>query len=141
MRFANEVASVLSQAGWAEGRQVDDFDAPFDTATAALREFGGLYVLQDGPGTDLRRRPFALDPTQVAATTETLSDLSAILGTRLFPIGMEGDHDAILAIDESGRVFAFDHAGTWHLGDTLDAALTTVVTGTQPARIDIDGHW
>jgi hypothetical protein len=97
--------------------------------------------MQDGPGRDLRRRPFTLDPSAVGASAETLAGLSRLLGTRLFPIGMEGDHDAILAIDESGRVFAFDHAGTWHLGDTLDAALTTVVTGTQPARIDIDGHW
>ena len=119
------------------GAQIEVFPA----ALEVLREFGGIYVMQDGPGRELRRRPFAVDPTQVAATTETLTDLGRLLGTRLFPIGMEGDHDSVLAIDERGRVFALDHAGVWFLGDGVDAALTTLIAGAQPLRLDSRGTW
>lgn len=154
-RFPGDVLQVLTGAGWSPGRRTDTEAAqavdivraqvgrhgeraePFPAATAVLAEFGGVYVIQDGAGTDLARRPFAIDPTEVAATTETLADLGKRLRTRLFPIGMEGDHDSILAIDEAGRVYAIDHTGTWVLGDTIDAALITLVTGTQPPRLDV----
>ena len=158
-RFPAEVAAVLRSGGWSEGRRADAqvaamvevvrgevgrFGAriePFPAATEALSEFGGVYVVQDGPGHDLRRRPFAIDPTQVATTTETLADLGKVLETTLFPIGMEGDHDSVLAIDQAGRVFALDHAGIWHVGDTIDAAFITLVSGTQPRRLDEHGNW
>jgi hypothetical protein len=158
-RFPAVVAEVLSEAGWSEGRRdVERATAAielvgehigrhgaqtqaFGAAVDALTEFGGLYVMQDGPGQDLRRRPFALDPTDVVATAETLADLGRLLDTQLFPLGMEGDHDTVLAIDESGRIFALDHAGVWHLGDTMDSALTTLITGTQPPRLHDDGTW
>jgi len=116
-RFSTEVTEVLTTAGWAAGRQVGEQTTesvryvcdqvgrrgariePFYAALAALDEFGGLYVIQDGPGAELRRRPFAIDPVQVAASTETLADFGGVLDTRLFPLGMEGDHDATLTID------------------------------------------
>jgi hypothetical protein len=158
-RFPSEVAEVLRDAGWSEGRhndeqaenaidlvseQVGRYGATietFDAAVEALTEFAGIYVIQDGPGRDLRRRPFALDPTKVVATMEALRGLGQLLGTRLFPIGMEGHHDSILAIDESGRVFALDHGGVWYLGDSLDAALVTLITGAQPPRLNGRGEW
>lgn len=147
-RFPAEVAAVLRSGGWSEGRRADAqvaamvevvrgevgrFGAriePFPAATEALSEFGGVYVVQDGPGHDLRRRPFAIDPTQVATTTETLADLGKVLETTLFPIGMEGDHDSVLAIDQGRPCLRFrpcrylahrrhdrrglHHAGQWH---------------------------
>ncbi len=158
-RFPDDVAEVLRDAGWPERRLTDAQVATavafvsgevgrngatieaFPAATEALTEFGGLYVVQDGPGRDLRRRPFAIDPTQVAATTETLADLGRLLDTKLFPIGMEGDHESVLAIDEAGRVFALDHAGVWFLGDGVVSALTTLVTGAQPPRLNEHGNW
>ncbi|MGH3669286.1 MAG: SUKH-3 domain-containing protein [Pseudonocardiaceae bacterium] len=54
---------------------------------------------------------------------------------------MEGDHDSTLAIDEAGRVFALDHVGEWYLGESIDAALITLITGSQPPRLDDDGTW
>jgi hypothetical protein len=158
-RFPAEVAEVLRNAGWSPQRRTDAQVAtavnfvrgevgrngariePFPAATEALSEFGGLYVVQDGPGRDLRRRPFAIDPTQVAASAETLADLGKTLDTSLFPIGMEGDHESVLAIDEAGRIFALDHAGVWYLGASVDEALTTLVTGAQPPRLDEQGNW
>jgi hypothetical protein len=157
-RFPAEVARVLSESGWSPGRRYDQTalairyvcqqvgrdgakTESFEAAVEALTEFGGLYVVQDGPGRDLRLRPFALDPAHVAATTETLADLGRVLDTVLFPLGMEGNHDSVLAIDRSGRVFAIDHTGVWFLGSTIDAALVTLIFGIQPPRLDDRGRW
>ena len=155
----DDVAQVLRAAGWTGPRLTDAEVATavavvtgeigrngakievFPAATQALSEYGGLYIVLAGPGRDLRRRPFAIDPTQVAATTETLADFGRLRGTKLFPIGMEGDHESVLAVDEAGRTFALDHAGVWYLGDSVAAALTTLVTGSQPPRLDGHGNW
>src|SRR6266511_1369037 len=66
-RFPAEVARVLSESGWSPGRRTDDETAEavryvcdqvgrdgartesFEAAFEALTEFGGLYVVQDGP--------------------------------------------------------------------------------------------
>jgi hypothetical protein len=64
-----------------------------------------------------------------------------VIGAALYPLGVEGDHDALLAVDEQGRVFALDHAGEWFLGDTVADALRTLVTGAQPARVHDDGSY
>ena len=153
-RFTAEVVAVLTEAGWSPGRHAGaqateaiDYvrqhphSVSSPVAEEALREFAGLFVVQDGSGVDVRRKSFLLDPTQVAATASTLADFGAVLGRALFPIGMEGDSDSILAIAEDGHVFAFDHAGEWHLGDTIDAALDTLITGTLPPRVDSMGRW
>jgi hypothetical protein len=159
-RFPAAVAEVLRTHGWHDGRRVDEDRTaaalrlvgeqvgshghrhePFPAAVEALAEFGGLYVTQDGPGQQLRRRPFAIDPTMAAGSAETLADLAGVIGAVLYPLGVEGDHDALLAVDERGRVFALDHAGEWFLGETIAAALTTLVTGTQPRRLHDDGTY
>ena len=158
-RFPDEVAAVLRDAGWTEGRQVPELAAaairtvcaytaadgtrhtPFPAAERALNEFAGLYVDQDGAGVTLRRCPFALDPVMAVPTAETLAGFARALGASLFPLGVEGVDDAILAIDEQGRVFALDAGGEWHLGDDIDAALTTLITGATPPRVGDDGTW
>lgn len=158
-RFPAEVEIVLRASGWTEGRQVPETSAEairivcaqpgadgsrhvlFPAAEAALAEFGGIFVRQDEAGIELRRRPFAIDPTMAAGTAATLADLGRLLGVGLFPLGVEGDGDAVLAIDEQGRVFAVDHAGEWFLGPTLEAALGTLITGTEPPRVKDDGTW
>jgi hypothetical protein len=157
-RFPAEVAEVLRTAGWSPGRRPDRVPVAvavvcdqvgrhgariesFSAVATVLDEFLGLQVDQDGAGRTFRRRPFTIDPTQVAATAETLADFGGLLGTRLFPIGFEGDHDSILAVDEAGRVFAIDHAGEWHLGNSVDEALITLITGTEPVRVDDQGRY
>ncbi|GAA3389545.1 SUKH-3 domain-containing protein [Cryptosporangium minutisporangium] len=158
-RFPGEVEAVLRAAGWAEGRSVADAAAeairtacaqttadgrryvPFPAAERALYEFVGVYVDQDGPGVALRRRPFALDPAMVPPSVATLAEFGRALGVGLFPLGVEGVEDAVLVIDEHGRVFALDAGGEWFLGEHVDAALTTLVTGTAPPRVRDDGTW
>ncbi|SHN75477.1 SUKH-3 domain-containing protein [Cryptosporangium aurantiacum] len=158
-RFPGEVQAVLERAGWTEGRSVADAAAeairtvcaqtaadgsryvPFPAAEQALTEFAGLYVDQDGPGVALRRRPFAVDPTMVPPSAATLAAFGRALGVAVFPLGIEGVDDAVLAIDEHGRVFALDAGGEWFLGDDVDRALTTLVTGAAPPRVHDDGTW
>jgi hypothetical protein len=83
---------------------------------------------------------FSVDPVHAAYTADTLADFGAVLGVRLFPIGA-GHPDAILAVDDHGRVFALDQAGEWFLGDDIDAALTTLLLGLAPPRVRDDGTW
>lgn len=155
----DDVDAVLREHGWEPGRRVVEQTTkaidlvceqvgrngsrhePFPAAAAALEEFGGVFVMLDGAGRDLRRRPFAIDPTMAAATTETLADFGRVTGTRLFPIGVEGDGEAYLAVDEGGRVFALDHAGEWFLGASIQEALVTLVRGVEPPRVRDDGTW
>ncbi len=113
----------------------------FPAATEALREFAGSTSCRTVLVATFAAVPSRSIPTLVAATTETLADLGRVLNTVLFPIGMEGDHESVLAIDESGRVFALDHAGLWGPGGSVAAALTTLVTGMQPPRLKEQGNW
>jgi hypothetical protein len=109
-RFPAEVAAVRREAGWSpDGRPEVDAAAAlehvrgevgrhgarivaFPAATDVVHEFGGLYLMQDGPGLELCRSPFAIDPTQVAATAENLAHLGRMLNTKL-PIGIDGDDE------------------------------------------------
>jgi hypothetical protein len=158
-RFPEEVETVLTAGGWSPDRRVEEqADAAvryveeyfgnddtrtesFPLAVDTLREFTGVCVIQDGAGLDLRRRSFLFDATKVAATSQTLTDFKNVIGSRLFPLGFEGDHDSILAVAETGHVFSLDHTGEWHLGDSIDDALVTLVTGKQPERVDDSGNW
>lgn len=65
----------------------------------------------------------------------TLADLGRSLDTEISPLGEEGDGQALLAIDTTGRVFSIDHTGDWYLGPDLDQALGTLLTGLEPARL------
>jgi hypothetical protein len=140
-RHVPELAAEMIRAACGHTSAGGARHTPFPAAERALTEFAGLYVDQGGPGVALRRPPFALDPAMAAPTATTLADFGQALGVRLFPLGVEGKGDALLAIDERGRVFALDPGGEWHLGDDLDAALTTLVTGTVPPRVRDDGTW
>lgn len=158
-RFSGRVAAALADAGWQPDRDTTGptteaieltcqtlgedgrRHTPFRAAVLALVEFGGLTVDPGDDGVDLIPRPFVFDPTLVAASVETLADVGSVLGVSLFPIGAEGDMDAILAIDERGRVFSIDHAGEWFLGETLDEAVETLVLGRNPERVRDDGTW
>jgi SUKH-3 immunity protein len=160
-RFSPAVAAALRAAGWFPGRQVDPqtmdgvhrelhqqtgrfggrLPDPPAEATRALNEFGGLVIGAEGPGRDLNPRPFALDPTLAGHSLEALIDTGRALGTGLYPIGAEGLDDSVLAINLLGQVVAIDAVGEWFLGDTIEAALETLITGRRPARIADDGRW
>ena len=77
------------------------------------------------------------DPLHGLHLARTLSDLGRALDTDIAPLGTEGDHQAVLAIDTEGRVYSLDHTGDWYLGADIDQALSTLVTGIQPTRLTL----
>lgn len=155
----DDVAEVLAAAGWVAGRRDDERASDWGfrlalrpsrtgrqhalspAAAEALALFGGLSVDVSGPGSEVVRTPFVLDPDQVAATAATLGAFADVLGAPLFPLGHEDGGVALLAIDGTGRVFALDHTAEWFLGGSISEALTTLVRGRRPPRVRVDGTW
>ncbi|MER5884666.1 SUKH-3 domain-containing protein [Streptomyces sp. NPDC001941] len=152
-RFPVAVDAALRDAGWQPGRwdikQAEHWadtlrghaspaghrHTVFPAAVEAWAEFGGLTVTAPGPGRQIAPAPVRLDPLAGLHLARTLADLGRALGTEVAPLGEEGDQRAVLAIDLEGRVYSVDHTGDWYLGPHIDAALATLVTGTQPVRL------
>ncbi len=161
-RFPDEVAAVLTAAGWQPGRAdrqragalalaLAAQAAPdgrqhsvVNPAIAAFSEFAGIAVtgpeVTDAAGEQVARSSFVLDPLRAAHSVPVLAELGELLGVRLTPLGVEGE-TGLLAIDENGRVFLVDHTADWYLGHSLDEALCTLILGRLPARLRDDGEW
>ncbi|WLS46109.1 SUKH-3 domain-containing protein [Micromonospora profundi] len=156
-RFPPEVANALVAAGWrphigdqimaaaavrditAVSGQVHRHEV-FPAAVEAITTFPSLVGARRGRGEQVWISRFDIRPHTMGHTADTLADFGRVLGVRLFPLGTE-QQDSILAVDERGRVFALDQAGEWFLGDTVDAAFTTLLLGRAPARVRDDGTW
>ncbi|MGW2372711.1 MULTISPECIES: SUKH-3 domain-containing protein [Kitasatospora] len=152
-RFPADVAAELKASGWHPGRweirQAEEWadtlvghggpggvpHTVFPAAVEAWAEFGGLAFDLSGPGRQLARTPFLLDPMCGLHQPRTLFDLGRALGTRLAPLGEEAYGQALLAIDEEGRVYSLDHTGEWFLGHGIDQAISALVLGTTPERL------
>lgn len=151
--FPDEVASVLTEAGWFPGRRrlnraeswaatLSGYTSPeghrhavFPAAIEAWAEYADITVDVDGAGVDVARTPFAIDPLAGLHQPRTLGDLGRALDLPVCPLGHEREGQALLVVDASGRVFSLDHAGEWFLGESLPAALTTLICGYAPARL------
>ncbi|MFD8736820.1 SUKH-3 domain-containing protein [Streptomyces sp. NPDC059618] len=152
-RFPEPVDAVLRSAGWQPGRwdikqaeywadELRGHESPaghrhavFPAAVEAWAEFGGLRIGSAGPGRQLTPTALHLDPLHGLHMARTLGDLGRALDTEVCPLGEEPDSHALLAIDAEGRVYSLDHTGDWFLGPHIDAALTTLLTGTPPPRL------
>ncbi|WP_405807972.1 SUKH-3 domain-containing protein [Streptomyces sp. NBC_00210] len=155
-RFPVAVDAALREAGWQPGRwdiklaehwadTLRSYASPaghrhtvFPAAVEAWAEFGGLRITSPGPGRQTAPTPVRFDPLAGLHLARTLADLGRALDTEISPLGEEGDSQAVLAIDTEGRVYSLDHTGDWYLGPDLEHALTTLVTGIQPARLTLD---
>ena len=160
-RFPDDLARMLADGGWRPLNQVaretladlkinrvvkvagrHHRNLPFPAVRAMLTDFPDLSVRRRGPGARRQIRLLAVDPAEGAHLADALGQLAAVIGARLFPIGREGWGDAVLAMDERGRVFALDQGGEWYLGETFDEALVGLLRGDGPAeRIRDDGTW
>lgn len=109
--------------------------AVFPAAVEAWAEFGGLRITASAPGRHIAPAPVRIDPLSGLHLARTLGDLGRALETEVSPLGAEGEEQAVLAIDTEGRVYSIDHTGDWFLGQDIDEALATLVTGTQPSRL------
>ncbi|MFC4069493.1 SUKH-3 domain-containing protein [Actinoplanes subglobosus] len=113
----------------------------FPVAEAALREFFDVAPGRNGPGVAHRVRGFHLGGDGLAHLADPLHELGVLVGARMFPIGREGFDEAILAIDERGRVFSLDQGGEWFVAGSLDEAIVALTTGLPAARVRDDGTW
>lgn len=156
-RFPVAVDAALREAGWQPGRwdikQAEHWadalrahvspaghrHAVFPAAVEAWAEFGGLRVTGPGGGRQIAPAAVLLDPLAGLHMARTLGDLGRALDTEIAPLGEEGDHRAVLAIDAEGRVYGLDHTGDWFLGHDIDTALSTLITGAQPTRLATEG--
>ncbi|MFE9823611.1 SUKH-3 domain-containing protein [Streptomyces sp. NPDC005791] len=152
-RFPVAVDAALRDAGWQPGRwdirQAEEWadalrshaspaghqHAVFPAAVEAWAEFGGLRISSTAPGRQIAPSTVYIDPLSGLHLARTLGDLGRALGTEVAPLGAEGDDQAVLAIDNEGRVYSIDHTGDWYLGSDIDRALETLMTGRQPARL------
>lgn len=152
-RFPVAVDAALREAGWQPGRwdirQAEEWadalrshaspaghqHAVFPAAVEAWAEFGGLRITASAPGRQIAPAAVHIDPLSGLHLARTLSDLGRALGTEVAPLGEEGDAQAVLAIDNEGRVYSIDHTGDWYLGPDIDGALATLVSGVQPERL------
>ncbi|MFI2316596.1 SUKH-3 domain containing protein [Streptomyces sp. CB00072] len=152
-RFPVAVDAALREAGWQPGRwdirQAEEWadalrshaspaghqHAVFPAAVEAWAEFGGLRITASAPGRHIAPAPVRIDPLSGLHLARTLGDLGRALETEVSPLGAEGEEQAVLAIDMEGRVYSIDHTGDWFLGQDIDEALATLVTGTQPSRL------
>ena len=153
-RFSTPVEAVLREAGWYPGRRLSDdeitamhrgfatgrgrFGGQLDgayLADAVLREFGGLVIAGPGPGLEINPRPFAIDPSLAARYTETLIDVERAMRVILYPLGVEGMDEAVLAITDLGKIISVDPTGEWLLGDNFDEALDLLITGRHPRPV------
>lgn len=152
-RFPVAVDAALREAGWQPGRwdirQAEEWadalrshaspvghqHAVFPAAVEAWAEFGGLLITASAPGRHIAPAAVRIDPLSGLHLARTLGDLGRALETEVSPLGAEGEEQAVLAIDTEGRVYSIDHTGDWFLGQDIDEALATLVTGTQPSRL------
>lgn len=152
-RFPVAVDAALRAAGWQPGRwdirQAEEWadalrshaspaghqHAVFPAAVEAWAEFGGLHITATAPGRQIAPPAVRIDPLRGLHLARTLGDLGRALETEVAPLGEEGENQAVLAIDQTGRVYSIDHTGDWYLGPDIDAALAMLVGGIQPERL------
>lgn len=147
-RFPAAVAEALAAAGWYEGVRVPEHEvwgwltgwtgpggyvpAP---VTAALREFGGMVVHQYGPGVDMARMPFRIDPDVGRHAGRSLDAYRERFGPKLWPVGEYDLGRGRLAMDLVGAVYLF-WGDLWKVADSFDGALIALVEGRRPTRCD-----
>jgi hypothetical protein len=140
-RFSPRTAAVLVGAGWFPGRSVPDLVHYWRaqlvdkgqfmmsrSAEAALTEFGGLRIAQQGVGVDFALDSFVIDPTLAAGAEDDFRHYAKLVGkNNLFPLG-EASEQASLAIADTGEVYLI-FEGILLLGNSMDTALISLAEG------------
>jgi len=138
---------VMSHAGWFSGRIVADLvnDVErklivsdnweiFPAARSALLEFGGIQVIQNGPGANAAREPFEINPLLAMGESDRFVPFELVLGKKLYPMGEAATGHYFLAIAEDGQTFLLMH-NLVLVGDSFVDALENLITGVRPGII------
>lgn len=148
-RFPADVHRVLHGAGWFPGRDISAAVEQWETqhaevlaglpffpvVRAALREFGGLVLPQEGGFTSY------LHPTGGGVGVEAAEGFAEEYGNAVFPLGNNQDGPAEIVMDEQGRVFFLHWAEDFFLGAGIDAALVALIRGNDDWPEASDRTW
>jgi hypothetical protein len=157
-RFPEDVREVLTAAGWAPGRDVSawvrrwleqvhaaDPDVQqklplFPAAQAALAEFGGLRFTQmkrvgvAGGGFRVETWP---DAGRVVV--DLYAEFAADLGVPVFPFAWYEDGPSDVVVDARGRMFLLHPTAEFLIADSVDAAVTALVSTPEFRLVDDHG--
>ncbi|UWW91840.1 SUKH-3 domain-containing protein [Streptomyces murinus] len=138
-----ESRTVLRDAGWRAGRQMDTSSwvaalgvagvVAHDAARAFLAEFGGLVVDISGPGVNRAREPFELDPLLCSGEEDRFLEWGEEIGKSLFPIGVLDMGRYFLGIDEQSEIYLIE---TWVASfGRMPQAMDNLISGVRPTVI------
>ena len=149
---AHPVTAALRAAGWREGRDcvasllewksslaAEGFEM-FPAAEAVLREFGGLKVVNRGPGEELARSSFEVDPSLASGERDRFAAFEAPLGKRLFPLGEVDEGHAFLACADDGKIYMLGDR-LWFLGADVREAFGKLIIGLKAEPVAIASSW
>ena len=140
-QWSEEAEQKLRDAGWFPGRRVstDHWEETLrehggfvmhETAREFLAEFGGLEVDQRGPGQNMAKMPFKLDPVAAEYDDEIFDVLSEEAGVDLYPIGEVDRRNNYLGIAPDGSVYiGMDTVALF--ADNAHMALENLIKGRQ----------
>jgi hypothetical protein len=107
------VLTLLTRAGWYEGRQAQgQFAVPSDVLYPAqiaqlLQEFGGLLIKSTGRGLTLGQNSILFDPSYAEGESKedgTLTYYASLLQQPLYPLGHIPAELLLLCIDLTGTI-------------------------------------
>jgi hypothetical protein len=99
-----------------------------------LRVYGGLHVVDPGPGIQCARARFCLDPMLASGEIDYFRRFEGVLSEALFPLGEVEEGLAFLALGSTGAVYSlFD--GIADVADSFEQALDNLATGRKFRRL------
>lgn len=115
-RWSELTERVLREAGWYPGRQVptgewetrlntSDGFVMHEAARTFLAEFGGIAVPHGGPGKDIARVAFRLDPMVAEHDYEIFEPFNLLTAEVIYPIGEADNGNEYLGIASDGAVY------------------------------------
>ena len=103
----------------------DEFDC-FPIAVSILRVVGGLRVDETGPGEDLAKSDFVLDPSELEGEGDYICDHEEIVGGKLFPLGTANRGKDALVVDEHGHAYWLNDGGVFFYQDCEELVVSLI---------------
>lgn len=137
--FTPEVLTLLTRAGWYEGRQAHgQFAVPSDVHYPAqiaqlLWEFGGLLIKSTGAGLTLGRNSIHFEPSYAERESSEdgiLTYYAGLLEHPLYPLGHIPAESLLLCIDSAGTMYmAGDYL--YRVGRSFAEGVSNILLGVK----------